>query len=553
MQRNFVITLLALLLALVALPSPGSNVGFVTVSGSHFMLDSKPYYYGGTNCYYLMVNSVDSSGRKTVDEVLQDSAAMGLTVVRTWAFNDGSANWRALQKSPGVFDESVFKGLDYVLYKADLCNIRLVLPLVNYWDAYGGMKQYVAWAGHTNVEDFYTDADCRTYFKNYISAVLNRVNTYNGRVYKNDPTVFAWQLGNEPRCPGKGVSVLNAWVSEMSAYIKGLDSNHMVSTGIEGFYSNQGAGTDFITTQQATTIDYAVAHSWPDLWSWNQSTTMSQVSRQITDAHTTLNKPYVLEEFGKYEPVATRDDWYTHYLDTIYTNHGDGWHFWLLEDDARPDYDGFSVYYPGDTSTCAILIDYAARMKALIPRENYVSLGDLRALPEGTTVYSTHDFPVTYSLLGTFYIEDDKRTAGIRVDAGTTVAKGNRVRVKGTLQSLTNEKRILADSVDIVTTSGSMPRPLAMGVSAVGGRPPGGYPGPTGMQGLYNVGLLVRVWGRVTAGTGYFYLSDGSGVMVKVYGNTPAATFAAATGIAGYETNGVRTIRIRSTQDIQPF
>lgn len=34
-------------------------------------------------------------------------------------------------------------------------------------------------------------------YKNYIGAVLNRVNTYNGRVYKDDPAVFSWELANE--------------------------------------------------------------------------------------------------------------------------------------------------------------------------------------------------------------------------------------------------------------------------------------------------------------------------------------------------------------------
>ena len=34
-------------------------------------------------------------------------------------------------------------------------------------------------------------------YKNYIETVLNRVNTYNGRVYKSDPAVFSWELANE--------------------------------------------------------------------------------------------------------------------------------------------------------------------------------------------------------------------------------------------------------------------------------------------------------------------------------------------------------------------
>ena len=35
-------------------------------------------------------------------------------------------------------------------------------------------------------------------YKGYIRAVVTRVNTVNGRTYSEDPTVFSWELANEP-------------------------------------------------------------------------------------------------------------------------------------------------------------------------------------------------------------------------------------------------------------------------------------------------------------------------------------------------------------------
>ncbi len=75
-------------------------------------------------------------------------------------------------------------------------------------------------------------------YKNYVRKLLTRVNTITGVTYKEDPTIFALELANEPRCtdgyersigitPG---TIIRAWVAEMAAYIRSLDPNHMVSS-----------------------------------------------------------------------------------------------------------------------------------------------------------------------------------------------------------------------------------------------------------------------------------------------------------------------------------
>lgn len=36
-------------------------------------------------------------------------------------------------------------------------------------------------------------------YKNHLNTFVHRKNTINGRIYKEDPTIFYWNLMNEPR------------------------------------------------------------------------------------------------------------------------------------------------------------------------------------------------------------------------------------------------------------------------------------------------------------------------------------------------------------------
>jgi mannan endo-1,4-beta-mannosidase len=74
--------------------------------------------------------------------VLDGALRAGFTVLRTWAFNDGDG-WNALQTAPGVYDERVFAGLDWLLQQCQARGLQLMLVLVNNWEDYGGAKQYV--------------------------------------------------------------------------------------------------------------------------------------------------------------------------------------------------------------------------------------------------------------------------------------------------------------------------------------------------------------------------------------------------------------------------
>lgn len=83
------------------------ELSFVERNGTQFMVDGRAFYINGWNSYWLMDHSVDEDRKPRVGAMLEAGAKMGLTVCRTWAFNDGGYN--ALQVSPGRFDERVLR------------------------------------------------------------------------------------------------------------------------------------------------------------------------------------------------------------------------------------------------------------------------------------------------------------------------------------------------------------------------------------------------------------------------------------------------------------
>lgn len=393
-----VCTVWVLTLSLLGLNSQTSVVkaatsGFVTRSGSNFVLNGSTYRFGGTNTYYLANKS-----QYMVNNDLTSAANNNFQVVRTWGFidignSDGSNSVDGIKdgvyyqywngSAPAYNDGSNgLQHLDYVIYEASQLNLRLTIVLTNNWTAYGGMDQYVKWRGDQYHDQFYTDSTIQQWYKNWVSHVLNHVNYYSGIAYKNDPAIFSWELANEPRCSGSGTyptssscntSTLTNWVSTMSNYIKGIDGNHLLGVGDEGFYCNSGSsdwtsncsqGVDSVALASLSSIDYMGLHDYPEDWGESLDWGTSWITSHISNAHS-LGKPVIVGEFGV-KDQNQGNNYYQTWTQAIYNNGGNGFDFWMLagyQDNGSlyPDYDGYTVYCPG--TFCTTLSNSARQME----------------------------------------------------------------------------------------------------------------------------------------------------------------------------------------------
>ncbi|CAN0885075.1 Mannan endo-1,4-beta-mannosidase 1 [Linum grandiflorum] len=302
----------------------------------------------------MIMLAAQESTRGEVTSAFRAASKVGMNVVRTWAFNDGVGG---LQISPGVYDEKVFKGLDFVISEAGKFAI---LGLVNNFKDLGGPRQYVAWAKEhgqviSDEDNFYTNPVIKGYYKNHVKVVLTRVNTVTGVAYKDDPTIFAWELMNEPRSTDFSGALVQNWVTEMAAYLKSIDACHMLEVGLEGFYGpsdqnlNWPFGTDFLSNNDIPFIDFATTHLYADLWT----------------------------EFGKSfkQPagfsVAVRDAYYNKIYNSIYKSSNNGGSFvggifWQLLNPGMENWgDGYQVVLENSPCTASIIAQQSKRLSTL--------------------------------------------------------------------------------------------------------------------------------------------------------------------------------------------
>jgi len=336
---------------------------FVRVRNGQFQLHGRPYFYVGANLWYgcYLSDAALAGGRARFVRELDQLQSLGVTNIRLLAGSETSplvgAIPRGITRAPHEQDEALLTGLDFCLAEMAKRNQRGILFLSNYWQWSGSFAQYVRWVTGDNIPDpdqpvmakgdwhafmefsarFYNTPAAVELYRGYISSLINRRNTVNGRIYREDSAIMTWELANEPRpCADdrtveKDVPIFCAWVDSMAQFIHAQDPNHLVCTGSEGIWGCLQKPEVFIAAHKTPAIDYVTVHMWLKNWSWLKEAQLGAAfeiaankARDHVELHTkiatdTLKRPLVLEEFGlprdheNYSPgspTTARDEYY---------------------------------------------------------------------------------------------------------------------------------------------------------------------------------------------------------------------------------------------------
>lgn len=384
MRYLALICMTATLLLTGCRPSNPRPDSFVRVADGHFILEGTPYTFVGCNLWYgaILGSRGEGGDRERLCRELDLLCDLGVKNLRILVGAEGRSERTdhirpVLQPQPGVYNDTLLEGLDYLLQEMGRRDMKAVLYLHNAWQWSGGYGTYLEWAGAGPVappddwEDycryhcqFVHNDNARAMALRHTQFIVSRTNRLTGQRYADDPTVMAWEICNEPRPFARDSATKQAfveWIAEQAQAIKAIDGNHLVTTGSEGLY---GCEVDLELYEQVhalPAIDYLCIHIWPFTWNWmgvfaspssaaqaaNTPGTVTDslpIACQRTQDYLTphldvarrLGKPIVVEEFGyprdDFEIAATatttaRDAYYDFVMQQV--GHGvDGCNFW---------------------------------------------------------------------------------------------------------------------------------------------------------------------------------------------------------------------------------
>lgn len=381
---------------------------FVTVRDGKFYRGADEYKFIGANFWFGATLASEGQGgnRERLAKELDLMQEVGISNVRVLVGGEGPDTVAShvvpvLQPAPGVYNDTLLLGLDYLIAELEKREMTAVLFLNNSWEWSGGYGAYLEWAGCGPVPDwsdwgvaeryhcqFVQNDSAKAMAERHVRFIVSRTNTVTGKPYSESPAIMAWELANEPRAFARD-SVTKAcfanWIESQAKLIKSLDSNHLVTTGSEGIVGCEEDPELFRQIHAFPEIDYICIHIWPYNWHWlgpasgpleiglaqNGETSprdsVVHASRKTQayldycrDAVKDLRKPMVLEEFGyprdayliePGSPTTGRDIYYAYVLGLLNeTEKLQGCCFWAWGGYASPQHTRWQRWddYTGD-------------------------------------------------------------------------------------------------------------------------------------------------------------------------------------------------------------
>ena len=298
------------------LARPDTLHGFVSRSGDRLMLAGAEFRFLGLDAPNIQQNETQVRADRAnrfpdefeIRDLLGGLAREGSLATRTFSLSVYSPQDHGMPvylTGRRTYNEAAFQCLDRILALAHEYNVRLIIPFIasQSFASVRGADEFSDLAGKPK-GSFWTDESVKDDFKHLLHFIINRTNTVSGVLYRDEPAILCWQLGNEfgSYAGDRGLKYdewsprILAWSLEMAAYLKGLDTNHLIL---------EAGGADRKRLLEDPNIDVISDHLY-EYWSKlgggpGELTPMAIHSWEECRG----KKPLLIDEFGLASPTNT--------------------------------------------------------------------------------------------------------------------------------------------------------------------------------------------------------------------------------------------------------
>ena len=216
-----------------------------------------------------------------------------------------------IEAQPGYLDPTMLDRFDRMIEFARENDLRLIPTLLVGW-----MSGTCFEPPHLRGRNIFTDPSMLHYQIVYMRAMADR--------YKDEPVIYAWDLGNEQNCfqPCASRDAAWTWTCSLTGALKLHDPNHLVTSGMHSLAHCRLEDHAWMIQDVAEHCDFTTVHPYPGFF--------EECHEELTHPRTTYlpawqnrlyegvgGKPVMCQEFGSLGGSAAREDKAAVYARTV--------------------------------------------------------------------------------------------------------------------------------------------------------------------------------------------------------------------------------------------
>jgi endo-1,4-beta-mannosidase len=266
--------------------APAPQLPPVKLGSNGFTIDGKSFHFIGANSSNLP--QYPDYGL-SIDDAISEASQNGINVIRIYLWSANQPWQGTMEDMDTVLDSAARHGVYVIAVLADMCPLSFLTKEENF--------------SFFNYEDLASQS-ALDYYKSVVGNLLTRKNVINGKIYKDDTTIMAWDVANEPALFWFDPATIHNWLSQATDYIKSIDPNHMVTmgTGMGGTGDIFDLDKAYYEALNVPGLDFFSYHLYPpDKYTAQPPGSSDQYLDLIktrAQAFLAMGKPVVLEEFG---------------------------------------------------------------------------------------------------------------------------------------------------------------------------------------------------------------------------------------------------------------